>query len=114
MATEFFVQQIKRDIVDENTAYYVDILENFDISELSGDFWYDTIKCYRTLSSDEKKSFDTFIRQIIIDTLSNIFGIVDGTVDFPTELELRDESDNRLEDIQDHFLSLIEDSEQKY
>ena len=53
------------------------------------------------------------MRQVSIDFLPNMLGIIDGDVDFPFRVKLVDESTNQVFDdvLQDFFLSLIEEED---
>lgn len=111
MTTKRVAQGFISHILEENTEYYVDTLNNLELEDVVGTFWFDVVNIYRKLPDESRGSIEQFIRQIMIDTLSNVLGVIDGGVDFPVELQLLDEaSGEKLEDLQDQFLELIEES----
>lgn len=62
-------------------------------------------------SRAERNILRRMIRQVAIDTTSNILGIVDGTIDFPLEIKLVDPQTGDVfeDELQDTFLALVED-----
>ncbi|MEG0856828.1 MAG: hypothetical protein RSG52_10180 [Terrisporobacter sp.] len=111
---EEFVKSIYKTIVEENKELYKDLFNNTNISEVSDAYWKQSLKLYNDLSQDKRIVFISVIEQIMIDTVSNIFGIVDGSSTLngckvQPKLLLNDtETDGELQDL---FLEYIDEIE---
>ncbi|CVI70421.1 hypothetical protein NDGK_01864 [Clostridiales bacterium CHKCI001] len=115
---EEFVQRVYESVVNENLDSYKDLFQNTEITNTTMNYWKKAIAFYSSFEDGEKSIFFDIIRQIIIDTISSIFGIMDGS----STLSGGDEIDVSVEingidtdhDLQDGFLAFVEEIEETY
>ena len=111
---EDFIKSIYKTIVEENKELYKDLFNNTNISEVSDTYWKQSLQLYNDLSEDKRVVFISVIEQIMIDTVSIIFGIIDGSSTLnecniqPKLLLNNIDTDGELQDI---FLEYIEEIE---
>lgn len=74
MTSQQFVSAIRREVLDANLKMY---LEDFQIPAAS--HWPKMTKLYESLDKEQQRQFIESIRQVMVDTLSNVFGILDGS-----------------------------------
>ncbi|MCL2717359.1 MAG: hypothetical protein FWE14_01055 [Lachnospiraceae bacterium] len=102
-------------VVDEGIQDYKKVLTN------NLDFTYGLIEQYKpwmdfydNLSDTNKELFFSFIKQTIIDTVSTVFGIIDGPTTFSipnTEFKLYINDEDSDMDMQGSFLAYVQDKE---
>jgi hypothetical protein len=101
-----FVDIIRRCIIEENLAYYTNIMES---DEHIGKGLDDFTLLYRSLPLEMREVFIRTVKRVEVDTISNILGILDGSsaiADYRGEFSLHyDEGQNITGDLQDFFLS---------
>lgn len=108
-----FVQGLEDSVLQENLGYYRRTLDEFPVHEVKDAYWKDTISLYRALNAKNQEVLLGIVRQVQVDTISNVLGILDGTsqlgdlglVDF--DLTHR-ASGQRLEYLQDAWLEITE------
>lgn len=110
---EKFIESIYKTIVTDGIEEYKNLLENTNYKEATDNYWINTLKLYDTLSSEQKEQMLKFAEQIIIDTISSVFGIFDGSStlsgkDFEFEVKINDVSTEN--ELQDTFLEFIEEN----
>lgn len=74
-----FVNQIKKTVIDENSVIYKDLFINTDPNSSTDKYWVNALNFFNKLDPSDKEIFFKIIRQIEVDTTSNILGILDGT-----------------------------------
>jgi hypothetical protein len=110
-----FVDLVRKSVLVENVKYYEDVLENEDISRVTYAYWRRLLTLYRKLDERDRKILLDMARQVCTDSISNVFGLIDGVVvdsrDFdPIEFRVRGQSiEGTLQDI---FLEMIEMSDE--
>jgi len=70
---------------------------------------------YSSFTKDQKKIFFDLLKIVIIDSISQIFGIIDGSSYLTggnMEIEMSIEGQNTEGMLQDYFLSLVEEKEE--
>ena len=82
-----FVNQLRKLVVDENTAIYKDLFNNTDPNTATDDYWVKALLFFNKLDTNDKEVFFKILRQIEVDTTSNILAVLDGV----TWLENQDE-----------------------
>lgn len=112
---EKFVKEVYNSLVKEDEEVYRDLFNNTDINDDIIPYWKDALKLYSKLSDNDREIFFKVIKQITIDTISSLFGIIDGctTIDdkgIETKL-LLGEQDTEGE-LLDLFLAYVEEIEQ--
>jgi hypothetical protein len=69
---------------------------------------------YENMSDEDKKIFYSYTKQVIIDTISHVFGIIDGPCTFSvpnTEFKLYVNGIDSDMEMQDTFLAYVEELE---
>jgi hypothetical protein len=111
MTAEEFVSCIRREILEENLALYRQYLEHPSLSASARDtYWPRMTELYQSLNEDQRRLFIDGIRQVMVDTLSNVFGILDGSTVLKEHREYfhltySSEPQELNGDLQDLFLS---------
>lgn len=114
---EVFVKAIYRTIIEGNLASYKEMYEErLDHAKLSKSeidvYWKKQDEFYNKLNSEQKEVLMLMMKQTMIDTISHVFGIIDGSsglVDAEVEPTLLLDSIDSEGDLQDLFLAYIED-----
>ena len=107
MTPQKFVSQLRKEVVDENAAIYRGLFLNTPIKKASDPYWKRALELFGHLSAEQKEVFHEVIRQVVVDTTSNVLGLVDGVntlQDVNGELELRLDGKKISGDLQSLFL----------
>ncbi|ERJ11067.1 hypothetical protein [Haloplasma contractile] len=78
MKKEVFVKKLYQVLTEENLEIYKDFFENTKIDKLTDEKWKTAISLYDKISIEEKDALFYIFKQIIINTTSNIFALLDG------------------------------------
>lgn len=79
MTPEDFVSQIRLAVVQQNNAIYKDLF-GATLPEAANDaYWKRTLTLYHSLNERDRSVLLEIMRQVVVDTVSNLFGILDGT-----------------------------------
>jgi hypothetical protein len=110
MTAKQFVLIMQSQVIDQNLCEYKRILLKTNSQEANDPYWLKTVALYNSLNTEQKLHFDTIMRQIMVDTTSNILGILDGSSfldNYRGEFCLTtDDSGEKINgDLQDVFLS---------
>jgi len=98
-------------VVIEGIEEYEYLLDNTIIDKETNEYWCNFLCLYHNLSDKQKSIFIRFIKQIIIDTISHVFGIIDGPCTFSvpnTEFKLYINGVDSDMEMQDSFLEYVE------
>jgi len=112
---EIFIKSIYKSIVEENRSLYKNLFDNTDVDKESDEYWKKSLKLYNSLSEENKEILIIIIQQTMIDTISNMLGIIDGSstlsgCDTEPKLYLNDaDTDGELQDL---FLEYVEEIEE--
>jgi len=79
MSPQEFVSQVRASVVDENIATYRTLLESTSPESASDPYWRALPALHRRLSGDDRKVLYAVMRQVAVDTLSNLFAAIDGS-----------------------------------
>lgn len=113
MTPENFVSLIRKSIIEENLVIYKELFSSTDMNNASDPHWVRALGLYAKLNDDDKGVLFDIVRQVMVDTVSNLFAVLDGV----SQLEgqegefslLADPSAERLNsELQDRFLELEE------
>jgi hypothetical protein len=114
MTPEAFVDAILSEVLDSNVRFYREALEGSE--EATDPYWIASRSFYSRLPAAEREVVIRMMQQSAVDTISNIFGILDGTStleayseDFKLTYGARGKKLNG--DLQDLFLAQIEERE---
>ena len=106
---EKFVEKIYKTIVEDGVGEYKNLLDNTALKNATDKYWINALELYEKLTSEEKEK----MLLIMIDTISSVFGILDGSStlsggDF--EFEVRINGISTEDELQDTFLGFVEEN----
>lgn len=110
---EKFVEKIYKTIVKDGVDEYKNLLDNTSLKNATDKYWINALELYEELSSEEKEKMLKFAELIMIDTISSVFGVLDGSStlsggDF--EFEVRINGISTEDELQDTFLEFVEEN----
>lgn len=109
---EAFVKSLYESIVKENLQLDKDLYETTIVTEKTDDYWKKAIGFYDSLTGEDKIILMEIIEQTMIDTISNMLGVIDGSStlnDCSLEPKLLLDSIDTEGELQDSFLEFIEE-----
>jgi hypothetical protein len=107
---EELIERIYESIVVENTATYQRLFEQ-ENGPNTIDYWVSARRLYQGIDDSQKDTFFWILRSVIIDTVSNVLGAIDGTVaidDRDWDLRLSIDGIGSDGTLQDCFLEHVE------
>lgn len=110
---EEFVKCIYETIVKEGTNIYKELYENTEVTEKTTVYWRSLLNLYSSFDYQQKEVFISGIKQVIIDTISSVFGVLDGSSTLSGgefEFEVKINGICTEEGLQDAFLGYLEDN----
>jgi len=115
MTSEEFVHQLRRSIVEENVSIYKDLFASTNVKDVNDPYWVRALRLYATLDNEQKSVLLEVVRQVMVDTVSNVLAVLDGVSRLERQEEdftlLADSTAEKLNgELQDRFLELEEDS----
>ncbi|MCM3491189.1 transposase [Alkalihalophilus marmarensis] len=109
---DIFVKSLYETIVKENLQLYKDLYETTNVNSKTDDNWKKAIGFYDSLTDENKDTLMKIIEQTMIDTISNMLGVIDGSTtlkDCSLESKLLLDSIDTEGELQDLFLEFIEE-----
>ena len=79
MNSKDFMLALKAAVIDENIDIYKDLFNGAHSEYLADEYWRRALGFYNSLNREQQNIFFEVIRQVMIDTTSNILGVLDGT-----------------------------------
>ncbi|APC14618.1 hypothetical protein BLL42_02290 [Pseudomonas frederiksbergensis] len=73
-----FVTGLKTTVVDDNISIYKDLFFNTPIENATNEYWKRALALFKSLHKEQQEVFLEVIRQTMVDTTSNILGVIDG------------------------------------
>jgi len=67
-----------REVVSENVATYRELFNNTSMNDAADPYWRRALTFFASLSEDQRTAFFEVVRQVSVDTVSNVLGIFDG------------------------------------
>lgn len=107
MTPEKFVEAVLKTVVEDGIASYKEILAA-DPGEATDPYWKRVLDLYQSLAPAQREVILEIMRQVEIDTVSGIFGILDGE-DFELFHKTAKSRVRLNGDLQDLFLGKVED-----
>ena len=110
---EKFVEKIYKTIVEDGVGEYKNLLDNTSLKNATDRYWISALELYGTLSSEDKEKILKFAELIMIDTISSVFGILDGSSTLSEETFEFDVMINGIStenELQDTFLEFVEEN----
>lgn len=77
-----FVSMLRSAVVEDNAAIYKDLFLNTKIEAASDNYWKRALNFFGALTPDQQQIFFEILRQVAVDTTSNILGVIDGVNSF--------------------------------
>jgi hypothetical protein len=78
MKPKDFVVGLRAAVIDENIAIYRDLFASTPIEKASDAYWKRALALFNSLSPEQQEVFFEVVRQIAVDTTSNVLGMIDG------------------------------------
>lgn len=108
MTPKDFVDGLYATIVEEISEIYRNLFVNTEIEGSSDPYWKNSLAFFNALSVDQREVFLNVVRQVIVDTTSNVLGIIDGANGLPNyngEFKLFSDGNELSGDLQNIFLT---------
>lgn len=108
---EIFVKSVYETVVEENKNLYKHLFETTIVDKRTDEYWRQSLNLYNSLSTENKEALINIIKQTMIDTISNMFGIIDGSStlkDSNIDAKLLLDGVDTEGELQDLFLSYVE------
>lgn len=109
---DIFVESLYESIIKENLQIYKDLYETTNVTSKTDDYLKKAIGFYDSLTDVNKDTLMKIIEQTMIDTTSNMLGVIDGSStlkDCSLEPKLLLDSIDTEGELQDAFLEFIEE-----
>ena len=110
MNTENFVRQIRQSVIEENTQSYRQIFEDTEAT-VTSEYWIRANTLFHSLNHEQQDVLIEIMRQVSIDTISTIFGIIDGVCWFDEQnhcFQFICDKNDMAGELQDSFLKQYE------
>lgn len=86
MSAEQFVARLQEEVLADNLATYRRIFETSSVAQARDPYWKRALGLYATLEDNQRQVLFEIIRQVQVDTMSNVLGVIDG-VNCPKSLQ---------------------------
>lgn len=108
MSPEEFVAGLRSGVIDENLTIYRGLFTENTPDDAEDPYWKRALALFIELPADKRAVFFEILRQVSVDTTSNLLGVLDGVNpirDRFIQFSVVDEDGSTLSgDLQDHFL----------
>jgi hypothetical protein len=113
MSPKDFAGCIHREVIEDNLRSYDHLLAR-PLEQIRDATWRKIAQTYATMNNDQQEALRLLARQVMVDTASNILGILDGSSileSYRKEFSLTygTDSDRLNGELQDYFLAEMED-----
>ncbi|MFJ5769808.1 transposase [Psychrobacillus sp. NPDC093180] len=108
---KIFVKSLFDSIAKENILHYRNLYETTKVTSKTDDFWKEAIGFYDSLNGENKATLMRIIEQTMVDTISNMLGVIDGSTTLKgcsLEPKLLLDGVNTEGQLQDTFFEYIE------
>jgi hypothetical protein len=78
MKPKDFVIGLRTAVIDENVAIYRDLFTSTSVEKASDAYWKRALALFKALSPEQQEVFFEVVRQIAVNTTSNVLGVIDG------------------------------------
>ncbi|WP_395780006.1 hypothetical protein [Aquidulcibacter sp.] len=69
---------LMREVVNENVAAYRELFTHTPLSDATDPYWQRALAFFASLSEQQRAVFFEVVRQVSVDTVSNVLGVLDG------------------------------------
>lgn len=110
-----FVAGVRKEVLEANWQIYKQLFAETKPTSASDPYWREALLFYARLDDTSRETLFKIMRQVMVDTISNLFGILDGVTKLQQQsgkvaVEL---SGQRLDGaLQDQFLEMELEMEQ--
>ncbi|WP_017385014.1 hypothetical protein [Acinetobacter baylyi] len=77
MRLEDFVAELQQSVINENSKIYKEFFNNTTVEQATDPYWKNALKWFNALPDNQHDVFFAIIQQIMVDTISNVLGILD-------------------------------------
>lgn len=84
MDSKSFINHIQSTIIDENNLIYRNLFLGTPVEKATDPYWKKALSLFQALPSNEQEVFFEIIRQIAVDTTSNVLAVIDDMDDAST------------------------------
>ena len=78
MKPEDFATQLRDAVVQQNATIYKDLFASTPIDSASDPYWKRALALHAALTPEQRAVLFEIMRQTMVDTVSNVFAILDG------------------------------------
>lgn len=78
MTPKDFVASLRMAVVEENADIYRQLFTSTSVAEASDPYWKRALSLFNDLNAEQKEILFEVVRQVTVDTTSNILGVIDG------------------------------------
>ena len=78
MTPEDLATGLMRQVVDENVGIYCELFTHTSLSDATDPYWRRALTLFASLSEEQRAVFFEVVRQVSVDTVSNVLGVLDG------------------------------------
>jgi hypothetical protein len=78
MKPENFAAQLRIAVIEQNTAIYKDLFASTSKDSASDPYWKRALGLHAALTPEQRAVLFEIMRQTMVDTVSNVFAILDG------------------------------------
>ena len=116
MKPDDFVAQLRKNIIEDNLVIYRDLFESTDAEDANDQYWIQSLSMFGKLDATDKSALFDVLRQVMTDTVSNVFAILDGVnnvegQDGDFRLTVGDTEEQLNGGLQDCFLAIEEEED---
>jgi len=74
-----FIDELKRAVIDDNLSAYIDMIKRTKAEDIKNDHWRFFVEIIQARGDAAVDAIETVFRQVMVDTLANTLGILDGS-----------------------------------
>lgn len=78
MNTREFVERIREEVIEQNARHYASMLD-MPANKVRDSRMRSIVAAFERMDAEQKKAVRTLVRQVLLDTVSNLFAILDGS-----------------------------------
>ena len=111
MDGKLVAERLLEGIVKANLATYRALFTTTKIEQAADPYWKSALAFFEGLNEQEKETFFAILKQVSVDTVSNVASAIDGSSDIGLKEEIRLIDRNGMSiggDLQDCFLAAVE------
>jgi putative transposase len=78
MNPETFVNRVRSAIIEENISTYKNFFESTSLDDATDPYWKRALVFYQSHNESDRTVLLEIVRQVMDDTVSNVFAVLDG------------------------------------